>query len=150
MSQSLARIPVHVVFSTLKRQPRLAEELRPGLYRKLAATAKAFDCPLLEAGGTPDHVHLLLEISRTETLARVVGVLKSRSSAWISRRYPHPESFRWQGGYTAFALSAVHIEPVREYIRAQESYHLRRTYQQEVRAWLTRYGLAWDEHHLWE
>lgn len=139
-----------MVFSTWKRQPWLASAWRPELYHRMAATAKALDSPVMEAGGTTNHVHLLMQMPRTETLARAVGVIKSRSSTWIRRTRETGEPFQWQAGYCAFSLSPMHIDPMRYYIRNQETYHRHRGYQREVRAWLSRYGLAWDERYLWE
>lgn len=60
MAQSLAKILVHVVFSTKERRPYLRDHLlREELFRFMSGTLKAMDCSPVIIGGVEDHVHLL-------------------------------------------------------------------------------------------
>ena len=59
MSQSLAQIYIHLVFSTKDREPCISTVIHPKLHAYLAGTLNAVDCPALCVGGMPDHVHLL-------------------------------------------------------------------------------------------
>ncbi|MBV9492246.1 MAG: transposase, partial [Verrucomicrobia bacterium] len=52
MPQSLARLLIHLVFSTKDRAPALADEaLRRDLHAYLAATACNLNCPAIHVGG---------------------------------------------------------------------------------------------------
>lgn len=84
MSQSLAKVYVHVVFSTKDRHPMLADEWRDELFRVLGSAANRIDCQSLIVGGVADHVHMLFRLGRTITIAEAIGKIKSRSSAWVN------------------------------------------------------------------
>lgn len=86
MSQSLARIYLHVIFSTKDRHPMLAEGWRDELFRVLGAAANNLGCPSMIVGGIADHVHMLFQLGRTITVAEAVDKIKSTSSAWLTRR----------------------------------------------------------------
>jgi putative transposase len=150
MPQSLARIYIHLVFSTKDREPLLADEWRDELFRVLGGAANNLGCQSLIVGGTADHVHMLFQLGRTISIAEAVGKIKSTSSAWINQSVNLPEAFHWQAGYAAFSVSESVVEGVREYIRSQREHHQKRSFQDELREWLRRYHVEWDERHLWD
>ena len=104
MPQSLTHLAVHLVFSTKNREPLIAPEARPELFKYLGGTLNALDCPALEVGGVADHVHLLFVLSKNMGLSKVVEEVKKESSKWAKGKV-HPR-FYWQGGYGAFSVSA--------------------------------------------
>jgi putative transposase len=111
MPQSLAQIYVHIIFSTKNRQPLLIDvNLRTELHAYLAKILKEFDSPALTIGGTGDHVHTLCLLSRTNTVAKIVGEAKRSSSKWIKSKSSDLASFQWQNGYGAFSASFSKIQ----------------------------------------
>jgi putative transposase len=82
MSQSLARILVHLVFSTKNREPLIAAEKRPRMFTYLGGTLNAIDCPAVAVGGVADHAHLLFVLGRTVSLSKAVEEVKKESSKW--------------------------------------------------------------------
>jgi REP element-mobilizing transposase RayT len=81
MSQSLAQIYVHFVFSTKHRQPFLAHrKLREECHAYLAGTCQARGSPSLLVGGVADHVHILCSLSREESIAVLIRELKRETS----------------------------------------------------------------------
>ena len=102
MPQSLASIHVHVVFSTKNRAPLLDGKSDVGaVHAYLAEIAKRLDCPPVAVGGTNDHVHLLVRLGRSISIADMVKELKRASTSWIKQTVPH---FAWQAGYGAFSV----------------------------------------------
>jgi putative transposase len=74
MPQSLAKVILHTVFSTKGRATVLSpEEIRGELYAYLATVLKSLDSPAVIIGGIADHLHVLHLLSRTHTIAEVVG-----------------------------------------------------------------------------
>lgn len=63
MPQSFASLHVHIVFSTKFREPWIEPELRPRLFEVMGGILHAETCGLIGAGGTDDHVHLLVSVS---------------------------------------------------------------------------------------
>ena len=81
MAQSLAKILVHLVFSTKERRPFLKDQAtRENTYRYLSGILTNLDCQPITIGGVADHVHLLFGFSRTEIFADAVKELKRGSS----------------------------------------------------------------------
>jgi REP element-mobilizing transposase RayT len=150
MSQSLAKVYLHVIFSTKDRAPDLADDWRDELFHVLGGAANNLGCQSLIVGGVADHVHLLFQLGRTITIAEAVGKIKSTSSAWVNQTRGLPDPFHWQGGYAAFSISQSNVEAVRDYIRRQPERHARQSFQDELREWLRRYELDWDEQYIWD
>jgi REP element-mobilizing transposase RayT len=125
MPQSLAKVYLHVIFSTKNREPVLGEDWREELHRVLGGAANNLGCQSLVVGGMADHVHLLFILGRTITIADAVGKIKSTSSSWVNQSRGLSRSFHWQGGYAAFSVSQSNVESVQEYIRRQPEHHMK-------------------------
>ncbi len=150
MSQSLAKIYIHLVFSTKNRENNLADCWREELFSILGGATNSVQCQSLIVGGVADHVHLLFQLGRTVTIADAVGKIKSSSSSWINSTRELSEEFHWQGGYAAFSVSQSNVEAVRDYIRRQPEHHAKQSFQDELREWLKKYEIEWDERYLWD
>ena len=148
MPQSLARVLVHLVFSTKNREPYIGADARDRTFAYLGGALNSLDCPVLAVGGMPDHVHLLFGLARTLPLSKVVEELKKQSSKW-AKEHVHP-AFYWQNGYGAFSVSPSNSPQVVEYIRDQEEHHRGKTFQDEFRETLRRHGIEWDEQYVWD
>lgn len=151
MSQSLAQIYLHVVFSTKNRQAYLRrKELRQEMHRYLGGACRNLESPSLQIGGVEDHVHLLCRLSKKMSVSSFVGEVKRESSKWIKTKAATLEGFHWQDGYGAFSLSPSHVEAVTEYIANQEQHHREESFQDEFRRLLKKYGIAYDERYVWD
>jgi REP element-mobilizing transposase RayT len=87
MPQSLAQVYIHLIFSTKNRLPFLVDAgLRREMHAYLASVMKAYESPAMIVGGTADHVHILCALSRTTTVAKVIGEAKRNASKWIKNQ----------------------------------------------------------------
>ena len=150
MPQSLALVIVHLVFSAKDRQPLLGPSIRPALHAYLATVARNAGCECYRVGGVADHVHLAIRFSRTLTIADLVEELKTSSSKWLKTQSPELAAFSWQRGYGAFSVGPSELDGLRVYIDGQEEHHRTRTFQEEYRALLTKYGIDFDERYVWD
>lgn len=150
MPQSLAKAYLHVIFSTKDRQPLIAESWRSELFSILGGTCNSLGCQSLIVGGVDDHVHMLFLLSRTLTMADAIGKIKSASSGWVNVNRKTATHFHWQGGYAAFSVSQSLVEAVREYIRNQAEHHKHVSFQDELREWLRKHELDFDERYCWD
>jgi REP element-mobilizing transposase RayT len=98
----------------------------------------------------PDHVHLLVLLSKEIALAGVLREIKSASSKWIRDTFTKQRGFAWQAGYGAFAVSHSNLPEVISYIANQPQHHRERSYQEEFIALLERHEIEYDERYLWE
>jgi putative transposase len=149
MPQSFASLHCHVVFSTKHRQSLITDELQPRLFEYVGGIMRNNSSSLIAAGGMPDHVHLLVSLGRTVSIADALRLTKSNSSAWIHDELRMPD-FQWQNGYGAFAVSFSNLEQVRTYLANQHEHHRVHTFQDEFRELLRRHGLEWDERYVWD
>jgi putative transposase len=149
MSQSLALVLVHIIFSTKNRSPFLqSTEVRSQAHAYLTGTLRALDCAPLQVGGAADHVHILCGLSRKISLADLVKNLKTSSSKILKGK--GQDGFSWQSGYGAFSVSQSSRESVFSYIAEQEIHHRRMNFQDEFRALLNKHGIHFDERYVWD
>jgi len=151
MSQSLAKILIHTVFSTKERRPFLRDQmLREEMHHYLGGILKNLDCQPIVVGGVEDHVHALCALSRTCQVAEMVKEMKRGSSLWIKQAHPDQQDFAWQNGYGVFSVGYSQLGQVRDYIQDQQKHHLNRSFQDEFRLLLKRYAVEYDERYVWD
>jgi REP element-mobilizing transposase RayT len=150
MPQSLASILVHLVFSTKYRENLISPVIEPELYAYMAAVLRECKSPSLAINGTANHVHILLALHRTATMAGVAEEVKKCSSKWIKTKGAEFESFAWQNGYGAFSIGQTGVERVKNYIANQKEHHAQTTFEAEYRDLLNHYGIAYDERYVWD
>lgn len=148
MPQTLSLNLVHVVFSTKGRVPMIRDEVAPRLHAYLAGTARDIGCECFRVGGVADHVHIGLRLPTTKAAANVVSRLKTASSAWMrSQGVAH---FSWQRWYGLFSVGPADVEALCRYIDDQKAHHAKRSFQDALRAFLTKYGMEFDERYAWD
>jgi putative transposase len=148
--QSYVSLPIHVVFSTKNRAPFIQPEWESRLYAYIGGILREEKCVLLAAGGMPDHVHLLISLSKEKSVSEVLRVLKTNSSRWIHQTIPNQADFAWQSGYSAFAVSQSNLDKLRQYLAKQKAHHAKMTFKDELLALLQRHGIEHDERYLWQ
>ncbi len=150
MPQSLSRVLLHVIFSTKDRAPFLQPIIRPQLHAYLATVARNLDCECFLVGGVEDHVHVAVGLSRTITIAKLVEQLKTSSSMWLKTQSPNLAYFAWQRGYGVFSVSPSDLQALKHYISTQDQHHQKHNFQDELRTFLVKYGISFDERYLWD
>ena len=150
MPQSLARLHVHLIFSTKHRERFLTNAVRPSLHAYMATVLQNLGCPPVLINSVEDHVHILFELGRTVAVSTAVEEVKKTSSKWIKTQGDEFAGFSWQAGYGAFAVSESNVAAVREYIAGQEEHHRQKSFQDEYRAFLERHRVAFDERYVWD
>ena len=150
MPQSLANNLIHLVFSTKHREPWLANAVRPALHAYLSTVFKNLQCPILILNSVEDHIHILFCLHRTVALSSVVENAKTSSSKWLKTQAADLTSFAWQGGYGAFSVSESNVAKVKQYIACQAEHHRKISFQDELRAFLVKHKMEFDERYLWD
>lgn len=120
------------------------------MHAYLATVCRDCDCEAYRIGGMADHVHIAARLSRTITQAELVEKIKETSSAWIKRQGRPHEDFFSQGGYGAFSIGWSQLDELLRYIDNQEQHHRTRTFQEEYREMLRKYGMEFDERYVWD
>ena len=150
MAQTLVSLLVHVIFSTKNREPFISPRLEPELFAYIGGILKNQNSRLLDAGGTADHVHLLISQSKNVSLSSLMKDLKKDSSFWIKTKGRQFDNFHWQDGYGAFSIGHSQIAALKKYISQQKEHHRKRTFQEELMAFFDEYGMEYDVRYLWK
>ena len=150
MPQSRSLVLLHVIFSTRDRAPFLQPTLRPQLHADLATIARNLDCDCFLVGGVADHVHLAIGLSRTITIAKLVEQLKTSSSMWLKTQSPELANLAWQRGYGVFSVGPSGPPALTQYISSQDQHHQKHSLEDELRTFLLKYGISFDERYLWD
>ncbi len=116
-------VAVHFVWATWDRQPLITADIQRDLYRYMETICRDDRCEVLAVGGIADHVHLLVLLSNTVTLADLMKHVKGGSSRFVTKNLKPGTEFAWQGSYGAFSVSRSHLHDVIGYIETQEQHH---------------------------
>jgi len=130
-----------VVFSTAERRPFIRDEIRERLHGYLTGIARENEIQVLAAGSTADHVHLLISLPRTISIAKSVQLLKAGSSKWIHENFSGSRTFAWQEGYGAFSVGVSQRAATVKYILTQIEHHKRISFEDELKKFLSVHGI---------
>jgi len=75
--------------------------------------------------------------------------LKKQSSKWIKNQGSVYSNFYWQDGYGIFSVNPTPVNVVVEYIRNQDEHHKTLSFQDELRTFLKKYKVDYDERYIW-
>ncbi len=150
MAQSLVKNYLHIIFSTKLRTEFIDKKIENELFSYIATICKDYDSPAIQIGGTDDHIHILLNLSRKFAIMKVIQEIKAHSSKWIKTKGKKYENLFWQDGYGAFSVSQKHIFATINYIQNQREHHKNQTYKVEFLTILNKYEMDYDEKYLWD
>ena len=139
---------VHIVFRVKSKDKLILADDLVHIHKYIGGITKGIGGTLIEVGGMPDHVHLLVSLPKIMSLSDFVKTIKANSSRWIKELNPYYSSFSWQDGYGAFSVSASVVPKVVNYIRNQENHHKQRSFMDEYKSFLNACGIEYDEQYL--
>jgi REP element-mobilizing transposase RayT len=150
MPQSLSKVYVHIVFSTKNRYPFIDKSIETDLWEYLGGICRELECNPIQIGGHNDHIHVCCLLSKKITQIHLLEEVKKSSSKWMKTKGFRYQKFYWQDGYGIFSINPSEIEIVVDYIKNQEEHHRKRTFQEELLAFLKKYNVEYDERYLWD
>ena len=140
----------HCVFSTKERRPLITPGLQERLWPYLGGIARQNEMKAIEIGGVADHVHILLSLPSTLSIAKAMQLIKGGSSKWVHESFPEHRLFGWQVKYGAFSVSVSQLDKTVQYIQCQAEHHRKITFQEEFLALLKKHRVIYDERYLWD
>lgn len=148
MSHAYVSNLMHCIFGTKERAPFIDPDLEARLWPYLGGIARENRMRALAIGGTTDHIHSLLSLPSTLSVAKAVQLIKGGSSKWVHDTFPQYENFGWQEGYGAFSVSVSQMGKTISYINGQKDHHRKRSFQEEFLDFLIKHGIEYDPRHL--
>ncbi|MCL2289822.1 MAG: IS200/IS605 family transposase [Bacteroidetes bacterium] len=150
MSQSLAKLYVHLIFHVKNEHVFIRPEDEKELYAYMGGIIKKNESESIKIGGVQNHVHILAEMSKNISLSKFLEEIKRNSSRWIKTKDAHYKNFAWQGGYSGYSVSQSKVGIVSNYIEHQKEHHRKITFQEEYLQFLKKYRIDYDEKYLWQ
>ena len=142
---SYTRCWLHIVWATIERRPLLDKPAAAKLSAHLREYAIEKGIYMKINFVNADHTHVLVDLPASKAIEEVVQLLKGGSSHWVNESNLVPGKFGWQRGYGAFSVSHSAVDEVCAYIANQEEHHRKKTFAEELKLFVERYGLKWHE-----
>jgi len=140
---SYSRCWLHLIWTTLDREPMLTKPAAAKASRFLTKYAREKNIYMKVHFFNPEHVHALIDLPTGKSIEEVVQLFKGSSSHWINENRLLRGRFSWGRGYGAFSVSHSHVDQVAAYIANQDEHHRKKTFGQEFEAFVKKYGLEW-------
>ena len=142
---SKTRLIHHIVFGTRHRAMTISESAKKELYAYIFGMLQERQCHLIRMNGMPDHIHILVDINPSVSVAGLVQEIKQSSSKWMKSNPKFPNFRGWCDGYYAVSVGVNDIPSVKEYIINQEIHHTVRSFVDELKAIAGSNNLTWHE-----
>jgi len=123
MRDALVQVYLHFVWGTWNRLPIITKENETIIYEAILGKCKTLNTDVIALGGTEDHMHILVLMPSTITIADFIKYIKGSTSHLITHQINSEEFFKWQGSYAAFSVSVKDLKKIKTYIHRQKEHH---------------------------
>lgn len=126
-SHSKSKLGYHIVFCPKFRKPVLVEGVAVELKHIIGQTCLTYGWKLHSLEIMPDHVHMFIQLSPSDTLTNVVRTIKSTSAVYLFSLFPKLKGQKfwgsglWSSGTYYATVGSVSEEAVKMYIENQKS-----------------------------
>ena len=134
------QIYIHLAWATKNRIPFLSKEIRHQVFNQIKEYAFQKSIIVDHINGHKEHVHCLISLKADQNIATILNLLKGESSHWINKNKLTSSKFGWQDEYFAVSVGTSKVEKVRNYIRNQEKHHDNKSWKEECREFIEKYG----------
>ena len=111
MAQSLYKIYLHIIFHTKTESPTVDVHHLTRIHEYIGALVNSTGCQVVCVGGTCNHVHTLLMLSKTETVAHVV----EKTKQYVMNQQEHHKKVSFHDEYIQF-LKKYNIDYDERYV----------------------------------
>jgi putative transposase len=140
---SYSRVWLHLIWGTLERRPLLAKPAADKVSGYLTQYSSDKGIYMKINYVNADHVHVLVDLPTHLPIENMMQLFKGSSSHWINENHLLAGKFAWGRGYGAFSVSHSGVAEVANYIATQEEHHRKRSFSEELKLLVERYGLTW-------
>lgn len=134
----------HIVINTHCRRMTIPDLNCDQLYRYIAGTIRNNNCIPYAVNGIGNHIHILVNLHPSTSLADLVRDIKVSSNQWIKIHHAsYPEFEGWGKEYGAFTYALRDKDMVQNYILRQKEHHKQRSFEHEYQQLVENAGIEW-------
>jgi REP element-mobilizing transposase RayT len=142
MIETVSNLICHVVFGIAEDSRRITRDLREDLYVFVGNITYGHGGVLIEIGGRPDHLHLLLQLRSEHSVSEAVHIIKTSTAQWMERHRNGHRRFAWQPGFAAFSIGESQLPAIAHWLRNHDQHHERHTFRDELVALLRQHRVT--------
>lgn len=101
----------------------ISPEIETPLHQYLSAKAQEIGCAVYAVNGMADHIHMVVSISPTCSVADTVKQLKGGSSHHVNTFLRPAGHFTWQTGYGSLTLGERQLKVAVAYVDNQKEHY---------------------------
>jgi len=135
----------HIVIRTHNSGWTINEENENEFYAYVIGICENYKVKLLRIGGMPDHIHLLVSLHSTLSLAKFVQELKIATSKWLKSNKAFPDFDGWSKEYAVFSYAYRDKDLIVNYIKNQKIHHESESLTEEYKTLLIENGVEYDD-----
>ena len=150
MADTYTQLYVQIVFAVKHRQNLIKEKHREEIEKYICGIITNNKSKPLAIYCNPDHLHVLIGVHPSFSIAVMARDIKSYSSRLINEKKWVLGKFEWQAGYGAFSYSKSQVDAVIKYILNQPNHHAKKSFREEYLSMLKKSEIEYDEQYLFE
>lgn len=150
MANTYTQLYAQIIFSPKGRQNLIHDRIKIQIHKYISGIVKNQNQKLMIINGMPDHIHMFVGFSPDIALSDLIGVIKSNTTNYINDQKLILGKFSWQRGFGAFTYSKSQVPDVISYIQNQEQHHRKKTFKEEYREILEKFGVEYMNEYLFE
>lgn len=150
MPNTYTQLYIHYVFAVQARENVITAKWEETLYKYITGIITNKGQKLMVINGMPNHVHILVGIGPSITVADLARDIKSNAAKYVNENKMVAGKFSWQEGYGAFSVSPSVVSKVVTYIENQKEHHKVLTFKDEYLELLKRSEVDYKEEYLFD
>jgi putative transposase len=123
------KVWIHYIWTTKYKEPLIKPVLLHPLIQHMYCYAKSKSICIESINGYADHMHMLVRLNSTQTIAKTAQLLKGESARWLNNQASSNNQlfngipFEWQRSYYALSVGEAELKRINRYIKNQELQH---------------------------
>lgn len=150
MANSYHQVYLQFVFVVKYREGLLDQSWRKEVFGVIGNLINETGCKTIIVNGVEDHVHCLVGLRPSISIADLMKSVKAKSSKYINDHGLTKCRFEWQKGYGVFSYGKSQVDVVYRYTQNQERHHQKKSFSDEFREFLEKFEVDYDEQFLFE
>lgn len=150
MANTYTSLYTHVILVVKFRKSLIDTSWQDELHKYICGIISNRGNKVFSIGGMPDHLHIFLDVNPVESLSDLMRDIKSCSTKWINKKKFNESKFQWQAGFAAFSYAKSQLHTVANYVENQEAHHKKKSVQKEVKQFLERFEVNYNEKYLFK